>query len=476
MYLKKRKRKMLKRKNNLLFLFVLLSWCLGAQSQSQPTPQDSVALPVDSFMALVERHHPLAAQARLLRQAARAARLKASGGFDPKLFSEMDNKRFDEKNYYQLQNSGLEIPGWFGLKAKAGYELNEGIYLNGQNTVPGSGLWYADVSWTLGRGLFIDERRAMLKQARLLEESAEYEIDLALNTLFENALNAYWDWYSSYQEILIYQDALKLAEFRFNAVKRAAIVGDEPFIDTLEAAIQVQDRRVSLQKTRADFIHKRNVLATYLWLEGQIPLEINSRAYPIYQMAASELFLPDNWFTEHPALAVYDLKIERLDIERRLQVEQLKPELTVNYKFLNQPAPNDFFANYSVDNYNWGLKASFPLFVRKGRGEVLKQKVKIQENQLSRDLKAQEIRNKVAALQNELRLNASQLTQIRAMVNNYRRLLQAENTKFRNGESSLFLVNSRELKYIDSRLKEIATESKLNQVQAKLAAAAGVLN
>ncbi len=445
-------------------------------AQDSDESLDSVALPVDSFMVLVERHHPLATQARLIREAARAARLKASGNFDPKLFSEMDNKRFDGKNYYQLQNSGLEIPGWLGFKAKAGYELNEGLFLNGQNTVPASGLWYADISWTLGRGLFIDERRAMLKQARLLEESAEFEIDLALNQLFEDALNAYWDWYASYQEVMIYQEALRLAQFRFNAVKRAAIVGDEPFIDTLEAAIQVQDRKVSLQKSRADFIHKRNILATYLWLEGQIPLEISGRAYPVYQMAASDLILPEDWFSSHPALAVYDLKIERLDVERRLQIEQIKPEITLNYKFLNQPAPNDFFANYSVDNYNWGLKASFPLFVRKGRGEVLKQKVKIQESQLSRDLKAQEIRNKVAALENELSLNAAQLTEIRAMVNNYRRLLRAENTKFRNGESSLFLVNSRELKYIDSRLKEIATESKLNQVQAKLAAAAGVLN
>lgn len=445
-------------------------------AQDSDESLDSVALPVDSFMVLVERHHPLATQARLIREAARAARLKASGNFDPKLFSEMDNKRFDGKNYYQLQNSGLEIPGWLGFKAKAGYELNEGLFLNGQNTVPASGLWYADISWTLGRGLFIDERRAMLKQARLLEESAEFEIDLALNQLFEDALNAYWDWYASYQEVMIYQEALRLAQFRFNAVKRAAIVGDEPFIDTLEAAIQVQDRKVSLQKSRADFIHKRNILATYLWLEGQIPLEISGRAYPVYQMAASDLILPEDWFSSHPALAVYDLKIERLNVERRLQIEQIKPEITLNYKFLNQPAPNDFFANYSVDNYNWGLKASFPLFVRKGRGEVLKQKVKIQESQLSRDLKAQEIRNKVAALENELSLNAAQLTEIRAMVNNYRRLLRAENTKFRNGESSLFLVNSRELKYIDSRLKEIATESKLNQVQAKLAAAAGVLN
>ncbi len=462
-----------KLRNRLALIVVLLALGLSADGQSTPAPPS--ALPVDTFLSIVERHHPLAQKARLIKEQARAARLKASGNFDPKLFSDVSQKRFKENEYYTLQNSGLEIPAWFGLKAKAGYELNDGIYLNNQNTVPASGLWYGDVSWTLGQGLFIDERRAAIKQARLLEEAAAFEIDLALNQLLEDALGAYWDWYAAYQEYKVYQEALLQAKFRFEGIKRQAIIGDKPLIDTLESAIQVQDRDIKYQAAKAELITRRNTLNTYLWMDGTIPLQVADSVYPEFDLGAGLAPLPANWFENHPALNAYRLKIDRLDIDRRLNIEQLKPELTVNYKFLNQPTQNDFFAEYSPDNYTWGVKASFPLFLRKGRGEVLKSELKIQESELELELKRLEIQNKVEALEAEAGLVGSQLQSARQMVANYKRLLDAENVKFRNGESSLFLVNSRELKYIDSRLKLIQTEAKWKFVQAKLRAAAGVL-
>lgn len=462
----------LKLKNRLRWFLAFLGISLSADGQSVQMP---VVLPVDTFVQIVIQHHPLAQKAELIREQARAAKLKASGNFDPKLFSEMEQKRFKKTNYYSLQNSGLEIPGWLGLKAKAGYELNDGFYLNDQNTVPGSGLWYGDLSWTLGRGLFIDERRAALKQARLLEESAAFEVDLAMNQLLQDALEAYWNWYSAYQELLIYENALKQAEFRFEGVKQSAMIGDKPLIDTLESAIQVQDRLIKFQSAQANFRHQQNTLNTYLWMDGTLPLEVGSNVFPEFSMEGGLNPLPVDWFQNHPALNAYALKIEGLNVERRLNQELLKPDLTVNYKFLNQPVQNDFFAEYSPDNYAWGVSASFPLFVRKGRGEVLKSKVKIQETELELELKRLEIQNKVQALEIEADLVGQQLQNAQRMVNNYRQLLAAENVKFRNGESSLFLVNSREIKYIDSQLKLIETEAKWKVVQAKLKAAAGVL-
>lgn len=461
-----------KLKNRLFLLLAIFGLSLSADGQSLQKP---VAMPVDTFVQIVVQHHPLAQKAELIREQARAAKLKASGNFDPKLFSEMEQKRFKKTNYYTLQNSGLEIPGWLGLKAKAGYELNDGFYLNGQNTVPASGLWYGDLSWTLGKGLFIDERRAALKQARLLEESAEFEVDLAMNQLLQEALEAYWNWYSAYQELKVYENALKQAQFRFEGVKQSALIGDKPLIDTLESAIQVQDRSIKYQSAQAKFQHQQNTLNTYLWMDGTLPLVLGANVFPEFNLQGGLSPLPADWFENHPALNAYSLKIEGLNVERRLNQEMLKPDLTVNYKFLNQPVQNDFFSQYSPDNYAWGLKASFPLFVRKGRGEVLKSKLKIQETELELELKRLEVQNKVQALEIEAELVSQQLQNAQKMVNNYRQLLAAENVKFRNGESSLFLVNSREIKYIDSQLKLIETEAKWKVVQAKLKAAAGVL-
>tara|TARA_R110001592_G_scaffold162584_2_gene395891 strand:- start:15119 stop:16513 length:1395 start_codon:yes stop_codon:yes gene_type:complete len=463
----------MRRKSNYFLLIIGLFW-LWPDAQAQSI--DSTVLSVDTFVAIVKRHHPVALQAELIKRQAKAERLKASGAFDPKLFSDINQKQFSEKDYYQLQNSGIEFPAWFGLKAKAGYELNDGIYLNNQNTVPGSGLWYADVSITLGQGLLMDERRAMLKQARILQESAEFEVDLALNDLLEKALTSYWQWYEAYREMAIINQALDAAEFRFKSIKRQAIIGEKSMVDTLESAIQVQDLSIRLRKAEALFIQKRNELATYLWLDGVLPLNLQANSKPELSEGAILNILPENWFEQHPSLNFYRLKLEGLDIERRLKAESLKPQLDLNYKFLNQPAPNDFFAQYSPDNYNWGLKATFPIFVRKARGDLMKTKVKIEENNLELELKRVSLQNKVQALEQELLLSQTQLIETRSMVTNYRRLLEAENNKFRNGESSLFLINSRELKYIDAQMKQVELESKVNSVRAKLKAAAGVLD
>lgn len=446
----------------------------GAAQTEALQEEDSTALPVNTFRELVLENHPIAQQARLIRQRAKAQKLRASGNFDPQLFSDIQQKQFDEKTYYQLQNSGVKIPAWFGLSAKAGYELNEGLYLNNQNTVPGSGLWYTDISLTLGQGLFIDRRRAMLKQARLLEESADFEVRMELNRLLARALSAYWDWYRSYEKYKIYQNAVDLAEFRLRSVQQAARVGDAPYIDTLEASIQVQDRNVKLRKAEAELISTRMEVETYLWWDGRAPLEVAPSTYPIYEQP--ELIPPDeNWLEENPMLQVIDLEVERLEIEQRLNREMLKPQVDISYKFLNQPRPNDFFAQYSVNNYAWGVSANFPLFLRKERANIKQTDAKIQGTQLDLELRRLQLDRRVEALRQEMRLTSEQLNETRQMVANYQRLLDAEMSRFRNGESSLFLVNQRELRYLDSREQVYRLESLLHQVQARLQAEAGIL-
>jgi outer membrane protein TolC len=236
----------------------------------------------------------------------------------------------------------------------------------------------------------------------------------------------------------------------------------------------VQDRQLKLQKASADFITQSNTLETYLWLDGLIPLELKTGTTPIFENP-SLVNLPQNWLTNHPILNSKNLKIQRLDISQRLNREALKPQVDLSYKFLNEPTTNDFFAEYSINNYSWAVTASFPIFLRKERGEIAKTEVKIEEAGLDLELKRLEINNKVDALQQEFLLTAQQLVEMRSMVSNYQRLLRAENLKFQNGESSLFLINSRELKYLDSQEKLIQLEAKVNQVQAKLRSAAGVL-
>lgn len=467
---------------SLLLVLSLISFGFNAQDRPFPVTEADTNLAitrimeVDTFLNIVRENHPLAVRAQLIRDRAEAERIGASGAFDPKAFTQVKQKYFDNKTYYNLQDYGLEVPAWFGLSAKAGYENNDGAFLNPQEFVPTNGLLYADLSLTLGKGLFIDERRASLKQARLMVEAADFEIDLALNQLLLAAIDQYWEWYRAYAIYLTYEEAVELAGVRLEQVKSNASLGELPMIDTLEASIQVQNRILTFQESSIKLNNARQMLSTFLWLEGQVPLELNENAIPAFEEERTDQLLSQDWLSNHPLLKTYDIKLDQLDISQRLNRERLKPQVDLNYRFLNEAQTGDFTGNYSLANYDWGLNASIPLFLRKERSKIQFTGVKIQETELEQDLKTRELQNKILALQNEWVVTLQRLQESRRLVNNRQQLLQAEITKFRNGESSLFLINQREIKYLSSREKQIELEAKSRQVLAKLRATAGELN
>ena len=69
--------------------------------------------------------------------------------------------------------------------------------------------------------------------------------------------------------------------------------------------------------------------------------------------------------------------------------------------------------------------------------------------------------NKTEASRQQQVVLQTQLTLMQQNVEGYRRLLEGENDKFLFGESSVFLLNKRQEKYIDGRLKLVETFIKM---------------
>jgi hypothetical protein len=91
----------------------------------------------------------VAKQAQLQLEKGEANVLKARGGFDPRINSDLDQKYYKGSQYYSLFNSGLKIPTWYGIEFGAGFEQNQGSNLNPENILPQSGLAYAGMSVVL---------------------------------------------------------------------------------------------------------------------------------------------------------------------------------------------------------------------------------------------------------------------------------------------------------------------------------------
>ncbi len=431
--------------------------------------QDSIfVLSQDRFVEMVLKYHPVARQTELILDRGEFGLKKARGMFDPYVFTYLDEKRFDQKDYYSILGTGLKIPTWLGLDIKFGYDRNRGVFLNPENTIPDNGLWYAGISIPLGQGLFIDERRKTVQQARLFSQFTQIEQIRVLNDLLLNALEKYWEWVKAYNQLLIYSDFVNLAQERFEGIRGIFEQGDKPAIDTLEAFIQVQNRRIGENQSFIDYQKATLELSNFLWFENDLPLEISDGLVPPKLDDLETIFNVSNEKLNtnlmeiektHPELQLYEYKLTDLQIEQRWKKEKIKPKVNLNYNFLNE-AFGSTVESSGLNNYKWGLEFSMPILLRSEIGDLRLTQIKMKEAEFSRTLKSQEIRNKVLVFYQQLQNLIDQIDLYDGNANNYERLLNGERRKFNAGESSLFLINSREISFIDARIKLIDVKVK----------------
>lgn len=414
------------------------------------------------YMELVRLHHPISVQARLNPEFGDASVRSARGGFDPLLYSNINQKNFDEENYYSLIDAGLKVPTWFGIEVYSGWERNDGVNLNPERKTPEMGLFYAGVSVPIGRNLFIDQRRAALRSAQLFKDISIEEQRLMLNTVLVQAAEAYWDWYAAFHKMKVFQEGLLLAKERFEGVRESALQGDKPTIDTVEAHIQMQSRMISLQKATLEFENQSEHLSVFLWDTGTIPLEVSEDMKPEERRILSEYIRDltvkrqlDSLIINHPVIKQKELKIDQLNINRRLKLEQLKPVINLKYNAINEPIGGNLISGYTMNNYNWGLEFYMPLLLRKGRGEVKLAKLKMQDAQMDLVNVTSIIRRNVNQSINTWRISTTQVDLSEKQVQSLIQLLEGERIKFNAGESSLFLVNAREMGYISGQINLI---------------------
>lgn len=451
---------------------LVVFFCIGPGLSAQKL--DTVTLNFKEYLGYVKKFHPIAKQAELSIGIGQANLMKARGGFDPKIEVDYSNKVFKNTDYYDLLNATFKIPTWYGIELKANYENNSGDYLNPQNNVPEDGLFSMGVSVSVLQGLLINDRMASLKKAKIFKEQSLTERDLLVNQILYDASLAYFNWVQTFNEVKIYTHFLKNATDRFEGVKRSAISGDKASIDTLEAKINLNNRALSLEQSKIEFLKSTLELSNFLWLQNNIPVELQENVIPDVLVATqlddvleiSGQPLSDFTTENHPKLRSLNFKIESLEVDKRLKTNKLLPKVDLQYNFLTETP--DYINSYTNDSYKSSINVLFPLFLRKERGDLKLAKFKLQDAKLEFDNTQVALKNKILAIYKELESFNHQLDLIRNIVIDYNSLLTAEERKFSFGESSLFLINSREKSFIEAKLKENYLQNKYYVVKAKL--------
>jgi len=438
------------------------------------TEDSSNVLRFDEYLGFVKKFHPIVKQAELVIDESQAKLLKSRGAFDPKIEVDYNRKKFKNTAYYDRLNGTFKIPTWYGVELKASFDDNSGQYLNPEAFVPDDGLYSAGVSVSLAQGLLINNRMAALKQAKLFREQAKADRDIYVNNILFEASLVYFKWLQAYNELTLYETILVNAQLRYKGVQKGVEVGENAEIDATEARIAVNNRKLGLEQSKVKLMKAALELSNFLWLENNIPVELQPNIIPdvntepivdatfnINQLRDQEMLLD-----EHPKMMSLGYKLEGLEVDKRLKANRLLPKINAEYNFLTETP--DVARTFNTAEYKGGLSVSFPLFLRKERGDLKLAKIKMQDTEFEINATRVSLENKITALKQELESYVTQNEITTEMVSDYQRMLQAEERKFQLGESSLFLVNSRESKLIDGQLKAIEIQNKFFSTKAKL--------
>lgn len=449
------------------------------------TAQDTVRiLKEEEFLNIVRSNHPVAKQGGLLVDMARAELQTIRGSFDPVLYYSNEQKTFDGKNYFNYTNGELVIPTWFGIEAYAGIENNFGDFVNTEVTKNRSS--YAGVSVPLLKDLILDQRRAALQQGKLFMQQSEWERRNVINDLLLDSYYAYWTWAKDYQVFLVLENTIRINSFRYNLIKVSVQQGDRAAVDTTEALAQLQSFQQQREEAWLKFRKSSLELSTYLWLPNQQPAYISDRVIPdtlwaVQNFTAFNTTDLTNWLTQtmntHPKLQMIDFKMQSLEVERRLKFQSLLPKADVKYNFL-QSGYNPLAGqnvNFFQNNYKFGVNVAIPIPNRSGIGQYKATRIKLKSVDLDRNLTKLELENKVRFHYNEVINLQKQIRIYEDAYRNYVRLFDAEQLKFTLGETTLFLLNTRENKALETLQKLLELKAKFYQAFASLNWASGQL-
>jgi outer membrane protein TolC len=442
-------------------------------------------LTLQDFLARVVETHPLIKQAVLYQKLSHAKLQEARGGFDPKVGLINNRKWLGGDKYYDVNEFKTVVPLRSGLNIMGGYEYASGSHAPNEYTLD-KGIYFGGIEWQAGRGLLLDARRAGVLQGKNEVLLGSVYMRQYANKVLSQAAKEYWAFYYAYNEAQYLYEGVELAATRHEGVTLKFKVGEEAAIDTVEAEILFQDRSNQYLEALNEMRNARLALQAYIWGEAKsfgydpmdsltIPEKFTLTDVPFVSADVQEGI--NRILENNPNLASRRLELKQLDIDKKLAMEYLRPQVDIKYQFLSKEGSGTWGADQPLfkNNYRFGVDMGMPIFLRKERGKLAQIKIKTEQNRLALQQVERDAEVEYRQLRNDLTTYRQQIATQESMVANYRVLRNGEAIKFSMGESSLFLVNTRESKLIEGEIKLAALHSKWQKSRIELLFLAGAL-
>ena len=433
-----------------------LSLLLAAASRAQ-TP-----LTLDEVLASVDQHYPPLRAALQDLPIAEADYLAAQGRFDLVLKSIIDTNSF---GYYESRRFDLvaeqPTPYW-GASFFSGYQVAGGSFPNydGKFQTNGAGEYRVGMRLPLGRDREIDSRRADLAKTQLGRRVADLGVKQQRIAILQAATLRYWNWVAAGRRFAVAKALFDIAFNREKLLEQAVEIGQLPRFEVLDNKRIIEQRRSALVAGQRGVEQASFDLSLFFRDEQSRPVvpgvERQPPAFPDPLELSAERLRSDIEvaLTRRPELGRLDAQREQVGVDRRLAENRRLPGVDFLLSYDRELGQRRVVRG--PDEVRAGIAFELPLQRRTATGQEQAAAARLrqfdQRLQFQRDQIEVEVRDAVSAVQRAL----EGVRVLRAEVDATRQVEEAERQRYGLGESTLFVLNQRELQTGDAQLREVS--------------------
>ncbi len=361
------------------------------------------------------------------------------------------------------------------------------------------------------RNRTLDNDRATIQIRRKQITLSETDFALKAIDVIARVQQAYWDLVAVREDADVKREAVDLARQQFDLSKRQIEAGTLAAVELSGAEAEFERRRDTYYASLEVVTQAENLLkpllagdrTSPLWGEEIIPIEPQAPALPKNDLAQAV----DVALRQRPELKAADIRQQTNLIQQALAREATRPQLNLNAGYISaglagsrNPAPNPFaglggsgtglgnlpanllggygqaLSNLFGGNYStYQAGVSFDLTIRNRAANanvetaVLQgRQLKLEQARIAQLIEAQ-VRNSLQAIETANRRIVAAEASARAA----QAKLDSETRLFATGESTSFLVLTRQNEYADSRRRAVAAKLDLNKAIARYEQAIG---
>lgn len=456
----------------------LLFLMFSAQSIAANSP----ILELEAVLESTARHHPkLAAVFAKQRQAA-AKRLAAEGEFDWQWQQRLNTRPSGYYDGWLSEQKASRQLSFANAKMNLGYRVSDGlfpVYEDEWRTLSGGELSVgADVS--LWRNRTINSVTMKQINAQQNEKITQIAQQITLNKLLQVASHYYLDWYFAHHQLQISEERLLLANTREKALAEQVAQGNR-------AQMALNDFERERLKRRADVIKSQQTLDKAAWAlalyqrnergEPQVPTNLEPPQV-LGSLKQLKNYFSDGWLNlavnRHPDIRRLNtqssLQKSRLDLARN----QALPKLDMSFKVARDigKGSNTLEGNESIVSLQFAL----PLERRLITGNIQTERARLDELKWEQKNRKEQLSSHLNGLVQRFQQSQTLVEITNEQTQLAKRLVDQENQRFIAGDSTQFLLNSRESDYAKAQLDSLSAEVSQRRLIIDLLAEAGEMS